>query len=246
MLIHGEAMHEMRTLIRKGITIDSVICDLPYGITNCAWDSVIPFKSMWQCLTNLIKSNGSIVLFGSQPFTSALIMSNPTMFKYSWLWQKNKSTNFLNAKKQPLRSTEDISVFYKKQCTYNPQKTTGHKPVNSFTKHKGDGITLGKTALKFKGGGQTDRYPTNVLNFDVVNNDNSGKDKYLATQKPVPLMEYLIKTYTNEGDTVLDFAMGSGTTGIACLNTKRNFIGIELDIDTFNIAEKRINNHYIN
>ena len=181
-------------------------------------------------------------MFGSQPFTSALIMSNPKMFKYVWTWVKNKKTGFLNAKKQPLRQVEDIVVFYNKQPTYTPQKTQGHKPVNSLTKHTSDGSTMGKTKVGiFFGGGQTDRYPSNILAIPVVNNDNSNGDKFHPTQKPVALMEYLIKTYTNEGETVLDFTMGSGTTGCACLNTKRSFIGIELDPEYFKIAEKRIN-----
>jgi site-specific DNA-methyltransferase (adenine-specific) len=197
---------------------------------------------MWEHLKRIIKPDGAIVLTASQPFTSNLIMSNPKMFKYCWTWRKNKATGFLNAKKQPLRQIEELVVFYKKQCTYNPQKTTGHKPVNSFTKHTGDGQTMGKTRKGFKGGGQTDRYPTNLIQLSVVNNDNSGKDKFHPTQKPVALMEYMIKTYSNKGDVVLDFAAGSFTTGVACLNLGRGFIGIEKSKKYFDIGAARMEN----
>ena len=221
--------------------IDMVLCDLPYGTTACEWDTVIPLEPLWEQYMRIIKDNGAIVLTASQPFTSALVMSNIKMFKYTWTWVKNKKTGFLNAKKQPLRQVEDVVVFYNKQPTYIPQKTQGHKPVNSFTKHTSDGSTMGKTKTGITGGGQTDRYPSNILNIPVVNNDNSNGDKFHPTQKPVVLMEYLIKTYTNEGDLVLDNCMGSGTTGVACKNLNRNFIGIELDPEYFKIAEKRIN-----
>jgi site-specific DNA-methyltransferase (adenine-specific) len=214
---------------------------LPYGTTACKWDTIIPFEPLWGQYQRIIKDNGVIVLTASQPFTSALVMSNISWFKYSWVWIKNKKTGFLNAKKQPLRQVEDVTVFYRKQPTYNPQKTHGHKPVNSFTKHTSDGQTVGKTKIGISGGGQTDRFPSNVLYVPVVNNDNSNGDKFHPTQKPVALFEYLIKTYTNEGDTVLDNCMGSGTTGIACKNLNRNFVGIELDPEYFKIAEKRIN-----
>lgn len=237
-LIQGDCLEKMEN-IPNG-TIDMVLCDLPYGITSCQWDCPLPFSLLWTQYNKLIKANGVVVLTASQPFTSALIMSNIKYFKYTWTWIKNKKTGFLNAKKQPLRQVEDIVVFYKKQCTYNPQKTHGHKPVNSYTKHTSDGETVGKTKIGISGGGQTDRYPTNVLTFSVVNNDNSGNDKYHPTQKPINLMEYLIKTYTNEGETVLDNCMGSFTTGIACLNTKRNFIGIELDEKHFQVGKDRL------
>jgi len=242
-LIQGDCLEKM-----KGIpdgNIDMILCDLPYGTTACKWDTIIPFEPLWNQYRRLIKDNGVIVLTASQPFTSALVMSNIKMFKYSWIWVKNKKTGFLNAKKQPLRQVEDVVVFYDKQPTYIPQKTQGHKPVNSFTKHTSDGITMGKTKIGITGGwpciGQTDRYPSNILAIPVVNNDNSNGDKFLPTQKPVALFEYLIKTYTNENDTVLDNCMGSGTTGVACKNLNRNFIGIEKNPEYFKIAEKRIN-----
>ena len=233
----GDCLEVMKS-IPDG-SIDAIITDPPYGTTACKWDSVIDFDLMWEQLNRIIKPNGAIVLFGSEPFSSALRMSNIKNYKYDWKWNKNKSTGFLNAKKQPLRRVEDILVFYKKQCVYNPQKTTGHKPVNSFTKHTSDGDTMGRTSLGISGGGQTDRYPINTLDIPVINNDN--KDKYHPTQKPVALMEYLIKTYTNEGELVLDFTMGSGSTGVACVNTNRNFIGVEQDDKYFDIATERIN-----
>lgn len=196
---------------------------------------------MWEQLKRVIKPNGAIVMTASQPFTSILVCSNLKMFKYDWCWFKNKRTGFLNAKKQPLRSKEEVLVFYTKQPTYNPIKTTGHRPVNNYTKHSGDGTTVGKTKVGVKGGGATDRYPFNVLQVPVVNQDGSSAEgKFHPTQKPVALMEYLIKTYTNEGETVLDFTMGSGSTGVACKTLNRNFIGIELDEKYFQIAKDRI------
>jgi len=238
-LIQGDCLEKMKDIPDGGV--DLILCDLPYGTTACKWDTIIPFEPLWGQYQRIIKDNGVIVLTASQPFTSALVMSNISWFKYSWVWIKNKKTGFLNAKKQPLRQVEDVTVFYRKQPTYNPQKTHGHKPVNSFTKHTSDGQTVGKTKIGISGGGQTDRFPSNVLYVPVVNNDNSNGDKFHPTQKPVALFEYLIKTYTNEGDTVLDNCMGSGTTGIACKNLNRNFVGIELDPEYFKIAEKRIN-----
>ena len=225
-------------------SVDMVLTDPPYGTTACKWDSVIPFEPMWKQLKRITKSNGAIVLTASQPFTSALVMSNPKMFKYDWVWKKNKSTGFLNANKMPLRNKEDILVFYSRPPTYKPQKTTGHKPVNSYTKHTSDGDTVGVTRIGWAGGGSTERFPVCVQEFSVVNQDGSSAEgKFHTTQKPVTLMEYLIKTYTNEGDTVLDFTMGSGTTGVAAKNLGRNFIGIELDPTYFQIAKERIENH---
>ncbi len=239
-LICGDCLEKMKD-IENG-SIDLVLADPPYGTTACKWDSIIPLESMWRQLKRLVKPNGVIVMMASQPFTTILISSNMEMFKYCWVWKKNKSTGFLNAKKQPLRQIEDCVVFYKKYGTYNPQKTTGHKPVNSFIKHTGDGQTVGKTKKGYSGGGQTDRYPVNVLEIPVVKNDNSDKNKFHSTQKPVTLMEYFIKTYTNEGESVLDFCMGSGTTGVACKNLNRNFIGIEKDEKYFEISKNRLLN----
>ena len=239
-LMQGDCLERMKE-IPDG-SVDMVLADPPYGVTACKWDSIIPLEPMWVELKRVIKPNGAIVMTASQPFTSVLVCSNPKMFKDDFVWVKNKRTGFLNAKKQPLRSKEDILVFYSKQTTYNPQKTTGHKPVNSYTKRTSDGDTVGATKQGIKGGGSTKRYPINVLNFPIVNQDGSSNGGRLhPTQKPVELMEYLIKTYTNESETVLDFAMGSGTTGVACKNLNRKFIGIELDKDYFDVASERIN-----
>lgn len=238
-LYKGDCLERMSE-IEDG-SVDMVLTDPPFGMTACKWDSVIDLDKMWKQLKRVIKPNGSIILMASEPFSSVLITSNLSQFKYRWDWVKNKSTGFLNAKKQPLRCIEDLVVFYKKQCTYNPQKTTGHNPVNRFTKNTSDGDTLGKTKLGISGGGQTDRYPMNAIrDIAVMNNDGSKGEKIHPTQKPVALMEYMIKTYTNEGETVLDFTMGSGTTGVACKNLNRKFIGIEMDDKYFEIAKNRI------
>ena len=227
-------------LIPSG-SVDAIITDPPYGTTACKWDSVIDFDLMWEQLNRIIKPNGAIVLFGAEPFSSALRMSNVRNYKYDWLWEKTQATGHLNAKRQPLRSNELISVFYKKQCTYNPQKTQGHKPMNSGVRKlsvQNKTEVYGRATKELPFGGNTDRYPRTNIVF------KSDKQKcYLhPTQKPILLMEYLIKTYTNENETVLDFTMGSGSTGVACVNTKRNFIGIEMDDKYFEIAEERINN----
>jgi len=233
----GDCLEVIKTI--EDNSIDAIITDPPYGTTACKWDSVIPFEPMWEQLNRIIKPNGAIVLFGSEPFSSALRMSNIKNYKYDWIWEKTQATGHLNAKKQPLRSNELISVFYKKQCTYNPQKTQGHKPMNSGIRRleiQNKTSVYGKATKELPFGGNTDRYPRTNLLF------KSDKQKnYLhPTQKPVALMEYLIKTYTNEGETVLDFTMGSGTTGVAAKNTSRNFIGIEMDDKYFKIAQERI------
>ena len=217
-----------------------ILADLPYGITDCKWDNVIPFEPLWEQYERVIKDNGAIVLTASQPFTSMLVMSNPKIFKYAWVWDKITKTNYLNARKQPLRRTEDVIVFYKKQCTYNPQGLVegefyNYRP-NHFKYKKGE-----KVYGEQKGNKNVSKhtnYPDNVL----VYSNNNHKSLH-PTQKPVALFEYLIKTYTNEGETVLDNCMGSGTTGVACVNTNRNFIGIEIDDEYFEIAKERIENH---
>lgn len=222
-------------------SIDMILCDLPYEATRNSWDVIIPFEPLWNHYKRIVKDNAAIVLTATQPFASQLIMSNPDWFRYDLIWEKNKSTGFLNANRMPLRKHEIVLVFYKKLPIYNPQKTTGHKPVNSFTKHTSDGCNYGATKLGIKGGGQTDRHPTSLLQFPVVNNDSD--EKIHPTQKPVALFEWLIKTYTNEGMVVLDNAIGSGTTAIACMNTKRKFIGIELETKYFEKAKERVTSH---
>jgi site-specific DNA-methyltransferase (adenine-specific) len=230
----------MPTLLPQ--SIDLILCDLPYGTTACKWDSVIPFEPLWEQYERIIKDNGAIVLTGQQPFTSALVMSNPKLFKYDWTWRKPRGTGHLNAKKQPMRDKEDILVFYKKQSTYNPQMSEG-KPYtamkggkNTRVSEKGD-TTYGKfmNGAEFRNDNSGFRYPKQVIEFGVVE-----RGTLHPTQKPIALMEYLIKTYTCEGETVLDNCMGSGTTGVACKQTGRKFVGIERDEKYFAIAQKRI------
>ncbi len=238
-IIHGEALEVMDKMIERGIVFDAIITDIPYGTTQCKWDSIIPFDAMWLRLNKLIKPNGAIVLFGGEPFSSALRMSNINNYKYDWIWEKTQATGHLNAKKQPLKSNETISIFYKKQCIYNPQKTTGHKPMNSGTRKlsvQNKTEVYGKATKELPFGGNTDRYPRTNIVFK--------SDKQLCylhpTQKPIALMEYLIKTYTNENETVLDFTVGSGTTVVACQNVNRIGIGIEMDEAYFKIAKTRV------
>lgn len=222
-------------------SIDSIITDPPYGTTRCKWDTIIPFDEMWEQLNRIIKPNGSIILFGSEPFSSLLRTSNLKYYKYDWIWEKTSATGHLNAKKQPMRAHEIISVFYKKQPTYNPQKTKGHVRKVSKAEHKinskeSDVYNKGQKLTSYD---STERYPRNVIKFPT----DKQKSALHPTQKPVALMEYLVLTYTNEGEIVLDFTMGSGSTGIACINTNRNFIGIEIGLDYFNISKDRLYKH---
>jgi DNA modification methylase len=238
-LFCGDCLELMREIPDN--SVDMVCADLPYGTTQCKWDSVIPLDALWVEYKRVCKPSAAIVLTACQPFTAALVMSNPKWFKHEWVWKKNKSTGFLNANKMPLRNHESVIVFCGGKVPYNPQKTHGHKPVNTFTKHTSDGDTMGRTKRGIKGGGSTSRYPVTVQEFNVVNQDGTSPEgKHHPTQKPVALMQYLIRTYTNEGDTVLDNTMGSGTTGVAALNEGRGFIGIEKDADFFRVASKRI------
>jgi DNA modification methylase len=211
-LMLGDCIERMKE-IPDG-SVDMVLTDPPYGTTQCKWDSVIPFEPMWEQLKRVRRRNGAIVMTASQPFTSALVMSNVDMFHQALVWKKNKASGHLNANKRHLTGHEDIVVFCKNLPTYNPQKWKSN-PANAATKTKPTTV-YGREVRTTYSGGNTDRYPTSVLTFDVVNNDNSGEGRFHPTQKPVSLMEYLIKTYTNEGETVLDFTMGSGTTGVAC------------------------------
>ncbi|HFL2520374.1 TPA: site-specific DNA-methyltransferase [Clostridioides difficile] len=240
-LYKGDCLEVMDGLIKLGVKFDAIITDPPYGTTQNKWDSVIPLDKIWSRINKLIKSNGAIVLFGSEPFTSLLIRSNLKDFKYNWIWQKNKSTGFLNSKRQPLNDHEIISVFYKKQCVYNPQMTKAEKIYNRgyVVRNKDEGIQQSDNYGEQKSFMQVDtglRYPKRIQYF----NNNFTRQQLHPTQKPVPLLEYLIKTYTNEGDLVLDFTMSSGSTGVACLNTNRRFVGIELDEKYFNISSKRL------
>ena len=230
-LYNGDCLEVMDKLIEKGIIVDSIITDIPYGTTACKWDIIIPFDQMWERLNKIIKPNGAIVLFGSEPFSSALRISNIKNFKYDIIWEKEQSTNFQLAKKQIGKVHEIISLFYKKQPTYNPQMVEVGKGWKSGSKSI---IKHTNTYNKPSSTTRTTRYPKSIQKF---NRDRNGLH---PTQKPVALMEYLIKTYTNENELVLDFTMGSGTTGVACKNLNRDFIGIELDKNYFNIAQKRI------
>jgi len=232
-LLHGDCMKLMFDIPDN--SIDMVCCDMPYGTTACKWDAVLPLDMMWAHYERILKDNGVVVLFSSQPFTFSLANSNSKLFKYGWVWEKNFSTNFFHAKRQPLRKHEDILVFYKKSGKYYPIKTTGHQPTQSAKGRSKGKLWHGDNNRDYKGG-DTDRYPTSILKINAVD----PKKRQHPTQKPVALIEYLIKTYTNEGDTVLDNCMGSGTTGVACKNLNRNFVGIELDEDYFKIAQKRI------
>jgi site-specific DNA-methyltransferase (adenine-specific) len=217
-------------------SVDMILCDLPYGVTAPTWDENINIDLLWKQYSRTIKNNGTISLFGSQPYTTKLITSNFDDFRYCWYWIKNQGTNFFHAKRMPIRKIEEICIFGKGK--YNPQITDGHTPTQS-AKGCSNGNTYHGTNKRDYAGGSTQRYPTNVLEFKCVDNYS----RLHSAEKPVALCEYLIRTYTNEGDTVLDNCMGSGSTGIACINTGRNFIGIEKDLAYFEIARNRIMRH---
>jgi len=232
-LIHGDCLEEMKN-IPDG-SIDMILCDLPYGTTACKWDTVIDFDLMWEQLNRIIKPNGAIVLFGSEPFSSALRMSNIKNYKYDWIWNKKLGGNSMLVKYQPYKIHELIHVFSSKgKANYRPlMETRGDVRIkNGKTKNKDNAFGVaGAEYIK-----NNTYYPKSIL--EISNAKRSGRVH--PTQKPIELMEYLIKTYTNENETVLDFTMGSGTTGVACKNLNRNFIGIELDKDYFEIAKERI------
>lgn len=261
-LMHGDCLELMKSIPDK--SVDMVLTDPPYGTTACKWDSVIDFKLMWEQLNRIIKDNGAIVLFGSEPFSSALRMSNIKNYKYDWVWEKQKASNFLTASKMPLKTHEIISVF---NCNgyYNPQKYSVIEIEDIMSMSKKEMINFFKSREYFKYGSidrrininnplknkdvvgikvsrerkkdDGTRFPNSVLKF------NKNMVNLHPTQKPVSLLEYLIKTYTQDNEIVLDFTMGSGSTGVACLNTNRNFIGIEMDDNYFEIAKSRIENH---
>lgn len=229
-LYRGDCLDIMPMLEDK--SIDLVLTDPPYGITACKWDACIPFEQMWEQLKRITKKNGVIVLFGCQPFTSALVMSNPKMFRYEWVWVKSKITGVLNAKRMPVRKHEQVLVFADGGLpNYHPQGLV----------KSGEKVKQGSSSTNYGERNKKEYVKENSgCPRDVLEIKSEGKTVH-PTQKPVALMEYLIKTYTNEGDTVLDFTMGSGTTGVACKNLNRRFIGIELDKTYFEIARERIN-----
>lgn len=238
-LWNGDCLELMKDIPDK--TVDCIICDLPYGTTNCKWDSIIDLDKLWEQYCRIAKDNAAIVLFAQTPFDKVLGCSNLKMLKYEWIWEKTQATGHLNAKKMPMKAHENILVFYKKLPTYNPQITDGHSPIHSYTKYistQNNTEIYNRMNKEISGGGETTRYPRSVQVF--------ASDKQTChlhpTQKPLALLEYLVKTYSNKGDLILDNCMGSGTTGLAAKNLGRRFIGIELDENYFRIAENRILN----
>ena len=231
-----ECLEGMKRIPDK--SVDMILCDLPYGTTACKWDTIIPFDKLWEQYERVIKDNGAIVLTASQPFTTALIASNMKLFKYCWVWDKKKPGAIGIAKYQPLRYTEDVVIFARNKTTYNPQMIERNKPKTSrnYSHSEINNKSLGAMSENKT---YTHKYPSNII--EVSNANQRGK--FHPTQKPVALFEYLIKTYTNEGDIVLDNCMGSGTTAIACMNTNRNYIGFELDQEYWKLSMDRIKNH---
>lgn len=232
-LMLGDCLELMKE-IESG-TVDMILTDPPFGTTKCSWDSVIPFEPMWAELKRITKPNGAIVLFGSEPFSSLLRVSNLKMFKYDWIWEKSKATGFLNSKKQPLRAHEIISVFYSKPPTYTPQMTEGLPYDKGVRKEQtDDDVYSSFEQVEVKSDGL--RFPRSVQYFKTAESEGG----FHKTQKPVALLEYLIKTYTQEGETVLDFTAGSMSTAIACINTNRKGIMIEKDSHYFKVGSERV------
>lgn len=250
-LYHGDCLELMKEIPDK--SIDMILCDLPYGTTACSWDTIIPFELLWEQYKRIIKDNGAIVLTASQPFTSALVMSNPKMFKYEWIWEKNYSGGFILANKQPMKYHENILVFSKSQTVYNPiyeeysestisrfkksGKVNSSKMQNVNYINEIQGITRVTDEIHLGRG----TFPKSIQKISGV--PNCTGTRINPTQKPVPLFEYLIKTYTNEGETVLDNCSGSGTTAIACINIDRNYICIELDKNQYEQSVERVSKH---
>lgn len=234
-IIHSDALSALAGI--PDASVDMVLTDPPYGTTACKWDTIIPFEPMWEQLKRVTKANGAIVLFGSQPFTSALVMSNVTMFKYSWVWDKVRPVGHLVAKKRPMSNHEDLCVFYRSAPSYYPLMTEKDRPETGWSLERSrTDICGGRTTGVAEICTRTHSYPKTIIRFGGCGN----AERLHPTQKPVALCEYLIKTYTNAGETVLDFTMGSGTTGVACVKTGRKFIGIEKDNQYYEIARKRI------
>lgn len=246
-LIHGDCIEEMQKLINEEIEVDMVLTDIPYGTTECKWDNVIPFDDMWSCINGLCHERTPVLLFGNEPFSSYLRISNIKCYKYDWVWNKEIATNFMNAKVMPLKPLEYISVFYKKKPTYNPIRRP--KTIDYDSSRTSDADAEYKpldskiTGARYKRRYYVDdgmRYPINLITFNNQRGECNNLNRVHPTQKPVELLEYLVRTYTNEGDLVLDFTMGSGSTGVACMNLNRRFIGIELDEGYYSIAKERI------
>lgn len=232
-LIHGDCLEKLLDL--DDSSIDLVLTDLPYGTTNCKWDSIIPFDLMWKQINRVAKKNAAIVMTASQPFTTKLISSNMKDFKYTWVWEKPHAKGHFNAKKRPMVAHEDVVVFYRGQPVYNPQMTHGHERKTA-TRHKDLNSEVYHNNTKTVSYDSTSRYPRSVQVFK----QDTQKSSLHPTQKPLGMMEYFVKTYSNEGQVVLDLAMGSGTTGLACKNTGRGFVGIEKELDHFTVAKERL------
>ena len=230
-LYNGDCLVELSKVNDK--SIDLILTDLPYGTTACKWDTIIPLDKLWEQYDRIIKDNGAVILNAQQPFTTTLANSNIKNFRYEWIWEKPQGTNPLNAKVMPLKSHENILVFYKAKPIYNPQMWIS-TPYSGFKNHnKKIGEVYGNIGSQHRDNPTGERYPKSILKFKQ-------EKGFHPTQKPVKMMEYMIKTYTNEGHLVLDSTMGSGTTGVACVNTNRNFIGIEMDSEYFEVSKSRI------
>ena len=248
----------MDRLIEEGVKVDCILTDVPYGTTACKWDNIIPFEPMWERINKLIKPNGAVTLFGSEPFSSALRMSNIKNYKYDWKWDKVTGGGHLNAKHRPMQRFEDVIVFSKNKHLYNPQmeELTEEEYKKKISKIPKERYRISNSKLTGKRydlpllernlEDYKKRYPSNILVYSKNMKECNNTRRVHPTQKPVDLLEYLIKTYTNENETVLDFTMGSGSTGVACMNTNRKFIGIELDNNYFDIASKRIEEAFFN
>lgn len=239
-LIHGDCITEMNKLIDEGVKVDLVLTDPPYGTTSCKWDTIIHFDEMWECLNGLSYNTTPILLFGAEPFSTYLRMSNIKDYRYDWIWDKQIGTGIFTRKYQPLNNYETISVFYHKAGQYYPILEKAEKD-RSFKRKQYKSNTYGFKTQKgqeYKDNGY--RYPKRIITYNSQKGECNNLNRQHPTQKPVALLEYLVKTYTKENDLVLDFTMGSGSTGVACQNLNRSFIGIELDEEYFGVAEKRI------
>jgi site-specific DNA-methyltransferase (adenine-specific) len=242
-ILLGDCFDLMPNIADK--SIDLICADLPYGTTKCKWDSVLPLDKLWQEYKRIIKDNGCILLFAQTPFDKVLGSSNLEWLKYEWIWEKTQATGFLNAKKMPMKAHENILVFYNNLPTYNPQKTFDHKPINKYTKKadvQNKTELYGNVTQDVSGGGETDRYPRSVQVFASDKQRNKLDGTIHPTQKPLALIEYLIRTYSNEGDLVLDNVAGSGTVAVACEKLNRNYIVMEKEEEYYNIILKRIDN----
>ena len=238
-LIQGECIEVMESLIEEGIRANLVLTDLPYGTTKCKWDNIISFEEMWDCIHRITFDDSAVILFGNEPFSSRLRLSNLDEYKYDIVWDKVVRTGFLNAKRQPLRQFENIMIFYQKQCTYNPVMWLGEEKNHPHLTKKKNTNVYGEhhevpTRLT------REKYPTNIVEFNARSGECNNLNRVHPTQKPVELLEYLITTYSDKKDLVLDFTMGSGSCGVACQRLGRDFIGIELDEEYFMVAKKRL------